>query len=293
MLSAARDSIQTSKLQAVTIYWGLAGQTFTLTTTCSEVLERARTVLAHWLQAEPQHCLCHWTANRTSSGWELQCEGETLQLTSVDEVVIWLEYGAVQRLEIPGRLKVHGALLSPPGQQHALLVLGHGGAGKSTLATSLFSAGWTLLSDDISFLDCERLNARAAPRRVALREESRPLLGEKLWSRILAAPSSYRNQRGPLFHAHELSNQPTARELPLGAIILLQKDAPPSPMTLVDPTQAVFALTAHCILFSSAGLGAALPPLSQLANGLPIYQLTRGPLSVMEESLLSLGTATS
>jgi hypothetical protein len=277
----------------MTIYWGLAGQTFTLTTSCSQVLERARTVLARWLQTEPQHCLCHWTANRTSSGWELHREEETLKLASVDEVVIWLEYGAIQRLELPGRLKVHGALLSPPGQQRALLILGHGGAGKSTLATALFASGWTLLSDDISFLDCEQLTAQPAPRRVALREESRPLLGEELWGRILSAPSSYRNQRGPLFHAHELSGRSFPNEVPLGAVVLLRKDVPSSPITLIDPAQAVFAMTAHSVLFSSGGLGAALPPLSQLADGLPVYQLTRAPLAVMEESLLSLGTATA
>lgn len=277
----------------MTIYWGLAGQTFTLTTTCSEVLERARTVLAHWLQTEPEHCLCQWTADRTSNGWELHRQGETLKLKSVDEVVIWLEYGAIQLLEIPGRLKVHGALLSPPEQEHALLVLGHGGAGKSTLATALFASGWTLLSDDISFLDCERLTAQPAPRRVALREECRSLLGEELWARILGAPSSYRNQRGPLFHSYELSGRSLPKEVPLGAVILLQKDVPSSPIFLVDPARAVFAMTAHSVLFSSGGLGAALPPLSRLADRLPVYQLTRASLSAMEESLLSLGTATA
>lgn len=58
----------------------------------------------------------------------------------------------------------------------------------------------------------------------------------------------------------------------------------------VEPVAAVFALLSHCGLFRSHGLAAVLSPLSQLVERLPLYQLARGPLPEMQDSLVRLGT---
>jgi len=102
--------------------------------------------------------------------------GKIERLSSPEEVILWVEYAAVQRLELEGRyVKLHGALVQAPGSTRGILLLGHSGAGKSTLGTALLASGWALLADDAVFVDIKGKSARPGPRRVALRRESQAL----------------------------------------------------------------------------------------------------------------------
>ncbi len=275
-----------------TIHWGVDGAFTALTTSCPQVSTRAAQVFRHWIVSAEKPTLRHWKVNSTPGGWQIDSgtdEG-VRAFQALEEVILWLEYSAVLVLEMPGRLKMHGALLLPPGQLKALLVLGHGGAGKSTLATAALATGWSVLADDVVFLDPSTLQAFPAPRRLGLREESQALLGEECWQRVLAAPSSSRTSRGPFFHAHELTSSPPVRDATIGALVLLSKEGPGPSLQSIDPVQAVFAVAPHCGLFRSGGLGSALAPLSQLASKVPVFELTRAPLSELQETLLSFGT---
>lgn len=49
-----------------------------------------------------------------------------------------------------GELPLHASAVVPPGGDHALLLAGHSGAGKSTTAALLVAAGWSVLCDDVS-----------------------------------------------------------------------------------------------------------------------------------------------
>ncbi|CAN0462124.1 unnamed protein product, partial [Phaeothamnion confervicola] len=137
-----------------------------------------------------------YSVERSPDSW-LVTAIDMQTVETVDDAVMLLEYAAAIRFDL--HLKMHGALLLPPEGEGALLVLGHSGTGKSTLSAALFGRGWEVLGDDIAFVDGARAQACASPRRVALRHESRGILGETLWERVCGAPCSYVPPRGPLF----------------------------------------------------------------------------------------------
>jgi hypothetical protein len=72
----------------------------------------------------------------------------------------------VELLRLSGMFYLHGAFISR--EDRAFLILGEGGAGKSTLAAALSAAGWKLVGDDNLLL---RLDARGACRIFPLEQE--------------------------------------------------------------------------------------------------------------------------
>jgi hypothetical protein len=263
------------------VIWGALGRGFGLRSSCTEVLALARVVFAPW-QIVEQHRVCNWTIEPNRAQWEVRNgHDEEVRLSaSRQEALVWIEYGSILLLEFPEtHLALHGALLRPPGGGPAVVLAGSGQSGKSTLAAALWGAGWHLYSDDTTFVSNDGTEVLPAPRRCALRKESRDLLGPKLWERIANAPGAWALERGPVFHADA-----PAGPLPLGAVVILKGD--PGPWTRLAPGSAVFALAVFCRQYGRVGLAPVLKPLCALANRAPVYHLHRENLPTMLRTLL-------
>jgi hypothetical protein len=76
----------------------------------------------------------------------------------------------------PYLMALHAAGLATP--KGALLIAGHGGSGKTTLAAALLAAGWSYLSDDTILLETRTLEATPVPYALGIKAGSWPLLME-------------------------------------------------------------------------------------------------------------------
>ena len=268
------------------VAWGLAGQIFVLRSAEPEVLAVARTVFAPWEQTGRVEIVCKWTVERCAGGFYLTCDrtAESILVETPHMAVLHAEYGSLLQLGFPEtHLTFHGALLKPTDsvESRAVLLLGHAQAGKSTLATALWSHGWRLLCDDTVYVDLEGGEARPAPRRVAVRRESQPLLGAALWASLGSAPSSHETSRGLVFHPHEVDGTQMLQSVELGAVVILSPSPTGPTLEPLDPAGAVFALAPHVKQFRADGLGAVLEPLSRLASRNPISAMSRRDLQGM------------
>jgi hypothetical protein len=214
-----------------------------------------------------------------------------------------------------GLFAMHSALLCR--DEFGILIVGPSQAGKSTLSCALWQNGWALRSDDFVFIDNDGV-ARPIPRRVSLRRSSRELLGEALWERVCASPSSWLHNEARLFHPHEveeasLNSVPDERCRPIsiGAIVFLGRrgsTAQPAQLCRQNSARAALALLPYSTLLprtsserddgiaaqAAPGVervldwGAALPKISPLAERVPTYDLGRGPLPQMVAAIESL-----
>jgi hypothetical protein len=210
-------------------------------------------------------------------------------VTATREIALRLvEYLAVQALcEAPeGPPILHGALVAKGGK--GVVILGHGGAGKSTLACALWQEGWELLCDDTTMVEIDCGMARPTPRRVSLRTSSRDLLGEALWASIPATPSYEPTGEGWLFHPTEVDGKARPEAIKLGALIFLARQgnaARPGRLQQLEPAHALLALLHHAHLIRRLDLGAAILCLKPLVEAVPAYDLRRGALGDMVESI--------
>jgi len=182
----------------------------------------------------------------------------------------------------PDVLTLHAALVARKGR--GVLVLGPNAAGKSTLACALWGSGFSLLGDDLTIVDPATATAQSAPRRVSLRTRSRELLGEPLWVKMLAAPSSEATPDGYVFHPGEVDQRSCPPVVPLVAFVFLARrgaivadgTAEPCP-----PGIAALALLPYSNLIRRLNPWTVIEQVSPLAGTVPAYDLGRGPLSTM------------
>ncbi len=73
-----------------------------------------------------------------------------------------LQFSIAQALATPGRIMIHGAVISTA--DDAVVVVGGSGQGKSTLAAAALVGGWQLLGDDLALVDTGRSLVRAVQR---------------------------------------------------------------------------------------------------------------------------------
>jgi hypothetical protein len=203
---------------------------------------------------------------------------------SMETALLNVEYDALSFLlrTATHAIAVHAALLSKDGQ--GVLVVGPSLAGKSTLATALWQAGWSLLSDDLVFIDPDGRTARPAPRRVSLRFESRELIGEKVWSAIEATPSCAHTRKGLFFHPHELTGEQRQKETPIAGIFFLARmDAQMSgPETrVINPARGALALVPYSFNVRTLPFAQALARMAPVAASTPMFDLGRGNLPAM------------
>lgn len=95
----------------------------------------------------------------------------------------------------PDQLVVHAAAVSYPGG--VVLLPGEPGAGKSTLAAGLVSAGFSYLTDEAAAIDLDRLSVDAYPKPVSLDAASIWALGDRLPPGAAASASFSVNQTAP------------------------------------------------------------------------------------------------
>ncbi|MBE9637995.1 hypothetical protein [Salipiger mangrovisoli] len=160
---------------------------------CSETLDLAglRVGLAFEdenLRAELMPCFAHLGVppSRGDDHIVVQRQGELIGIARRDEDIDWVApHEAVPLLKIKltevlfdhtHDVMLHAAQLERQGR--CLLLLGDAGAGKSTLATALEEAGFSLLSDDIVLLSRSG-EVAALPFPVTLKEGSWTLLGHR------------------------------------------------------------------------------------------------------------------
>lgn len=226
----------------------------------------------------------------------------------------FIEYSVVQSLvdhvknhDSAALFAIHGALLCK--DDFAIVIVGPGEAGKSTLSCALWQNGWSLLSDDFCFVrDCNQ--AFPAARRVSLRNGSRDLLGEEIWARIQNAPSSAPTDEGWIFHPHQVDTKSEVgatrdeRRAPVRVATFiflgrLGSGMAAAQMQRHDPARAALSLLPYCTLLErpeSAGdatnkpldWGAALARITPVAARVPVYDLGRGALPEMVSAIESL-----
>jgi hypothetical protein len=275
------------------VRWGAGPHAFELTSSIPEVIARAALVLRPWASAPaPRRPIRTWelvTGDMTPEWWALRTDGAAdVQVAAHPRAVATrVEFLAVQSLfdGPPDVLTLHAALVARDRQ--GVLILGLPESGKSTLACGLWQNGFSLLGDDTAMVEPETAEARPAPRRVSVRLASRDLLGEPLFTRIQAAPSTDAREEGWLFHPDEIGGtRPPTVQLRTMFFLNRTNAAPMSGIIRPLPAaHATVALLPYSNLIRRVDAGALIPRLAALAGAVPAFDLRRAALADMVEAV--------
>lgn len=202
--------------------------------------------------------------------------------------ILNIEYDAVDWLLYNSRetVVVHAALLAKNG--NGIVVVGPSFSGKSTLATALWREGWSLMSDDLVFIDTLARTASPAPRRVSLRFESRELVGEPAWGEISNTPSCIETGKGLFFHPHEVSGVEKERTTPLSAIFFLARldsAVGAAEVRSVNPAKGALSLLPYAFNVRTLPFVEGLRRITPLLDEVPAYDLGRGDLQSMVDAV--------
>ncbi len=272
-----------------TIRWGAGPVAFELRTSDPEVVHYANRAFRKW-EPETADLLETFTVSR--NGDELTVDplpempdGEQPNVRHAAHAVAVVEYAAVATIfeRRNDLLTFHAALLSNEGR--AVALVGPSCAGKSTLSTALWHAGWHFHCDDLTMI--KGRGVWPAPRRVGLRKESRALLGEPLWNKIVTADSYVPSDRGALFQPLDLDPRtPETREL-AGIFLLNRMDADPEAIgpTRLNPAHAAMAILPYSNLIRKLPFEEAFGPVAELMSRVPAWDLPRAPLDEMVETV--------
>ncbi len=203
------------------------------------------------------------------------------KILNVKHAVAVVEYAAVSQIvtACDHLLSFHAALLHRAGKSVA--VVGPSHSGKSTLAAGLWQSGWEFLCDDLTIVAAGR-SAIPGPRRVSLRNESRPLFGEALWSSIAGTKGYFRHEYGWLFQPmHVDGGEP--KEVELSAIFFLKRSgaAAGTKAQRLTPAHAALALLPYTNLVRIRSFSSALAPVAELMTETPAWDLPRAELPEM------------
>ena len=296
------------------VRWGQEPLAFELSTRDAATAARARDVFAPWPAAEDAEIAARFEVRRvaaacgggeptddvhgfadhqgrsghaqSSDAWEVRAaDGRSAVHATADAALRWVELSAIQAFtpRRDGALALHGALVDFDGR--ALLVVGPGRAGKSSLACALWRAGGALLTDDVTLLDLATAAARPGPRRVALRDGSAALLGDDLWRRIASAPTSSPTGEGWCFHPADVDGRPIPRASRVAAVLFLERSGrpplAPAELAPIVPARAALALLPYVIAQRGLDPGDAIRRVAPLAERVAAFDLARGPLDEM------------
>lgn len=168
---------------------------------------------------------------------------------------------------------IHGGAVGD--ESGAVILVGRGGAGKSTSCTSVLGSNLYFLGDDYCLIDTgER------PKVYSLYASTKvnPDMLEKFpnLSRCRIAPSEQEEEK-PSFLLHKIFGDRLLPELPLKAILLPRVTGRPE--TRIIPTGAMQGLNAMApsTLFQSTGLGSSsFKKLAKLSRSVPSFFLESG-----------------
>jgi HprK-related kinase A len=99
-------------------------------------------------------------------------------------------------------LILHAAVIERDGR--VLIMPGPPGSGKSTLAAALVNSGWRLFSDELTLIDCERLEVVPLPRPVSLKNQSIPTI-KGLFPEAYLSDVVHNTQKGSVAHMRPLT----------------------------------------------------------------------------------------
>jgi hypothetical protein len=179
----------------------------------------------------------------------------------------------------------HAALLTR--EANGVVIVGPSFAGKSTLATALWMHGWTLLSDDVAFVDSAGW-AQPDGRRVSLRHGSRELVGDFTWHRVKNAPSTTETVEGLLFHPHEVRETKKEEPTRVAAFFFLARRevvTGPACVAALNPAESALALLPYAMNVRDLPFPTAVRTLAPLAKSIPSFDLGRGDLPAMVEAI--------
>ena len=274
--------------------WRELELTFELQSDDAEAIRRGRELLSPGAVESDRDPDRRWTIERgvTGQDWRLTGASEDrslipLVLADREVALLHVEHDAVDYLMRRTRLPaVHSALLSREGK--GVLIVGPSLAGKSTLAAGLWRSGWTLMSDDVAFIDASRRVASPAPRRVSLRFASREIVGDNLWNGIADLPSCARTSKGLFFHPHELCGSPRLRETRIAGVFFLARRGVGSVhhgIQRINPAAAAVALVPYVFRVRNLPFDRAVAAVAPLVAEVPAFDLDRNDLATMVRSV--------
>jgi hypothetical protein len=271
------------------VRWGCGAHAFELRASNAEILGRADVVFRPWKAPIDPVATHTWTLGDRSDGrWSLETgEGEPVEvLARSNAAVRRVESLAVQTIfdgppDVP---TAHAALVARSGR--GVLITGVQQTGKSTLACALWQRGFSLLGDDVALLDLDRFTAVPAPRRVSLRESSRALVGEAVWTRIQRAPSSEPSDEGYVFHPGEIDGSPPGAVAIAAVVFLGRRGADPAGgLRRLPPAHAALGLLPAMNLARRLDVGTFLSALTPFITAVPAYDLGRTDLGTMTAAI--------
>jgi hypothetical protein len=276
------------------VRWGVEPFVFELQSPDPEILARGEQIFGCWTVPENAIPTVSWTLVPDGHEFVIQPgiakpDGGLLdRMRSAGAATIAIETGAVQAILDSPRdvLCVHGALVSRGGR--GLLIVGPGHAGKSTLACALWTDGWSLLCDDVSMVVGRE--ARPTPRRVSLRRESHSLIDAQVLARVKSTPGFAETTEGCLFQARQLDADAPKRTT-LAAIVFLARrgvEVAGSEASPIPAAHAAVALLPYTNLARRLPFVSSLTIVSQLARDVPAYDVGRGPLPSMIQTVTAL-----
>jgi hypothetical protein len=207
----------------------------------------------------------------------------------VDHAVTVVEYAAINQIvtACDHVLCFHAALLQQEGKSAAIVGQSH--SGKSTLAAGLWQSGWELLCDDLVIIAGRK--AIPGPRRVSLRHESRPLLGESLWNSLSETQGCYKHEHAWLFQPMYIDGrEPTSVEL--DALFFLKRNGAPTDTRAqrLSPAHAAMSLLPYTNLVRTQSFPTAFAPVAELMSRTAAWDLARAPLPEMISTVNHLVT---
>jgi hypothetical protein len=298
--ASARESftrpVTARRLEA--LRWSEQGLHFEIASPDPRALDAAERLLAIKRQSFHGDPHRRWQLERSSSrarGWRLTGGSATDTLIPVisdtrDGAFMHIEHDVLTYCIRAGNATaaVHAALLSKDGC--GVMIVGPSFAGKSTLSTALWKEGWSLMADDIAFIDSPSGTATPARRRVSLRFESRDLVGEALWNRIASSPSCARTWKGLYFHPHEVSGEERKLETRLSSIVFLARRnvrMGPAECARIAPANAAVALVPYALDIRSLPLVESVAKLAPVLETARAFDIGRGPLDAMVNAVES------
>ncbi len=260
--------------------WKEQGFVFELRSADSRVIEKARRIFPSAITDGETPSALSWTVECGPDETDDDLSGSLLNVEA--DVLQFIVDNCSERL------CVHAALLTRNGK--GVAIVGPSFAGKSTLATGLWQAGWTLMADDLCLLDARTLRASPAPRRVSLRTESRPIVGETLWNEVQQTPSFMHTAKGLYFHPHEVSGTERVGSTPLNAIVFLARlgsSAGPAEMQGLHEAKAALSLLPYAANVRNLPFMEGLRRVSPICESVGAFDLGRGDLTAMVSAVES------
>ena len=279
--------------EASSVRWLERDQVFEIRSGDKELLHMALKIFAARSPDVSASTTRHWTVERADnhgdSVWLVSGSSEISSMIPArsetrENALLRIELDALDWLlyNAADAVTVHAALLAKNGR--GIVIVGPSFAGKSTLATALWRAGWSLMSDDLVFLDVEKRTASPAPRRVSLRYESKNIVGESTWSEISETPSCIETEKGLFFHPHEVSGIDKMSVTPLSAIFFLARREivlDSAEVRGINPAKAALALLPYAFNVRTLPFVNALRRITPLLEWIPAFDLGRGDINAM------------